>query len=198
MENFLNYTDKYSLEDERYRKLYINGEINNDIIEDIVYFILRYNRLDKSHNIPKEERKPILLYINSIGGDVYPGFALIDVIESSITPVYTINLGSCESMAFLIYIAGHKRYAMQHSHFLLHDGEIIMDNSSAKVQDIIGFLFKTINPAYKETVINNTKIDEETYDMKSREEWYFIAKDAKLWGIVDYIVGKDCTIDEIC
>lgn len=83
------YTDIYDMEELDNRRLYINNDIDNEIIDTIVYHILRFNRIDKDKK--PEERKPILLYINSPGGDVYSGYGLISAMQDSITPIYTIN-----------------------------------------------------------------------------------------------------------
>ena len=84
------YEDKFEIEDIEQRRLYINCSIDEDVIDSIVYHILNYNRMDK--DIPKENRKPIVLYLNSPGGEVTSGFGLIDAIITSKTPVYTVNL----------------------------------------------------------------------------------------------------------
>ena len=60
------YEDKFEMEDSEGRRIYINYEIDSAIIDSAVYNILRYNRLDK--DIPVEDRKPIIIYINSPGG----------------------------------------------------------------------------------------------------------------------------------
>ena len=61
------YEDKFEMEDSEGRRIYINYEIDSAIIDSAVYNILRYNRLDK--DIPVEDRKPIIIYINSPGGE---------------------------------------------------------------------------------------------------------------------------------
>ena len=81
----ISYPDVYEMEDLEERRLYINSGIDETIIDSMVYHILRYNREDKG--LKPEERKPIYLYINSPGGSVCDGYGLIDVIQSSITPV---------------------------------------------------------------------------------------------------------------
>ena len=92
--------DYFWLQDMKQRKLFINEIIDPTIVSDIVKSILQFNKDDKG--IPYEERRPILLYISTNGGDVDAGFELIDVIIASKTPVYTINLGYCYSMGFLM------------------------------------------------------------------------------------------------
>lgn len=188
--------DKFDIEDLEERKIYINCGIDEDVIESAVYHILRYNKIDKG--IPKEERKPILLYINSPGGSVVDGYGLIDAILASETPVYTINQALCASMGFLIFIAGHKRFSMQHSEFLMHDGSTFGCDSTAKMKDRMDFETKELEQMTKNYIISQTKIDEKLYDEKYRVEWYFLPKLAKEIGVVDYIVGQDCSIDDIC
>lgn len=191
----LSYPDVYEMEDLEERRLYINSGIDETIIDSMVYHILRYNREDRG--LKPEERKPIYLYINSPGGSVCDGYGLIDVIQSSITPVYTINQALCASMGFLIFLAGHKRYSMLRSEFLMHDGSTAGWDSTAKMKDRMDFETKQLEQMTKEYIMSRTAIDNDLYDAKYRVEWYMLPNEAKKHGIVDYIVGVDCTIDEI-
>lgn len=112
------------------------------------------------------------------------------------TPVFTINVGRAASMAFNIFIAGHKRYSMPNAWFLIHDGEIGSFDSAEKFFDRANF-FGATQRNDKKYIVGHTGIDEELYDAKRREEWYLFPGDAKSLGIVDYIIGEDCDIDEI-
>jgi len=189
------YTEKFDIEDYDGRRLYLNSEIDESVITTIAYHILRYNRLDKG--IPIEERKPILLYLNTPGGSVVDGYGLIDTILQSKTPVYTINQALCASMGFLIFIAGRKRYTFKHGEFLMHDGSTFTYDSTAKARDRLDFETKELEKYTKEYIISRTKIDEELYKEKYREEWYMLADTAKQYGVCDYIIGEDCDLDEI-
>lgn len=189
----LGYTDEFELEDIEGRRLWINDAVDEDIINSIVYHIMRYNRLDKG----KKRRKPIILYINSPGGNVSDGYALISTIKNSITPVYTVNVGMAASMAFLIFISGDKKYCMPYAEFLMHSGSSFAMNSTDKCIDQIQFQANGIEPMTKQFVLENTTISDEYYDEKYRTEWYFLADEAKENGVCDFIVGQDCTMDEI-
>lgn len=189
------YGDKFDIEDVECRKIYLNCEIDENIIDTAVYHILRYNRLDK--DIPIEKRKPIIIYINSPGGNVSDGYSLIDAIRLSKTPVYTVNLALAASMGFLIFIAGHKRYAMPHSEFLMHDGSTMGFDSTAKMRDRMEFETVELEKMTKEYIQSCTNIDDELYDAKYRCEWYFLPRKAKEIGAVDYIIGEDCNLDDI-
>lgn len=189
------YEDKFAEEDLENRRLYLNSDIDENVIDSIVYHIIRYNRIDKG--IPQEQRKPIILYINSPGGSVADGYGVIDVILTSKTPIYTVNIANCLSMALLIFIAGHKRYAMPHSEFLLHDGASGGFDSSNKMQDRMKFESEQIESMTKDFIVKNTKITNEQYEMNLRKEWYFLPKEGKELGVVDCIVGEDCSVEEI-
>ena len=73
--------DIFYLKDLKQRKLFIAANISQETVEDAVRHIMQFNREDT--DIPAEERKPIILYVSSNGGDVDAGFELIDVIMNS-------------------------------------------------------------------------------------------------------------------
>lgn len=191
----IGYFEEYEMSDLEERRLFINGVIDDEVIDTIVYHILRYNREDKGTSV--SDRVPIKLYINSTGGDVYSGYGLISAITSSLTPIYTINQGTCASMAFLIFIAGNKRYSMENSMFLMHEGFTGGFDNTSKMRDRMEFETEQLEEHTRSFVLNHTSIEEDFYKEKYRIEWYMLPEEARRYGICDYIVGKDCTIDEI-
>lgn len=184
----------FYLQDLKQRKLFLNADIDQFSVADIVKHIMQINKEDKG--LEPHERMPILLYVTSNGGEVDSGFELIDVIMNSKTPVYTINLGYQYSMGFLIGLSGHKRFATRNAKFLMHDGSNFVYNSGAKAQDQMEFNRK-IESRIKQYVLSRSKVSEEEYDSKLRVEWYLFADEAKEKGFVDYIIGEDCDINEI-
>lgn len=187
-------SELFYVKDLKQRKIFLTEEINQMNVFDSVRHILQFNRED--YGIPIEERKPILLYVVSNGGDVDAGFELIDAIMCSKTPVYTINLGYQYSMGFLIGLAGHRRFGTVSATYLLHDGSNFIYNSGAKAQDQMEFNRK-VEERIRNYVLARTKITPEEYDSKLRVEWYMFADEAKEKGVVDEIVGIDCDIDQI-
>ena len=184
----------FYLKDLKQRKLFLNLEIDQFTVADIVKHIMQFNKEDK--NVAPENRQPILLYVTSNGGEVGAGFELIDVIVNSKTPVYTINLGYQYSMGFLIGLAGHKRYASANAKFLMHDGSNFVWDSGMKAQDRMDFNRK-IESRIKKYVLSRSTVTDEEYDSKLRVEWYLFADEAKEKGFVDYIIGEDCDINEV-
>lgn len=182
----------FYLKDLKQRKLFLNADIDQLSVADIVRHIMQINREDIE--IEPEKRQPILLYITSNGGDVNSGFELIDIIINSKTPVYTINLGYQYSMGFLIGLAGHVRFATSNAKFLMHDGSNFVYNSSAKAQDQMEFQRK-VEEHIKNYILSRSSLTTAEYDSKLRVEWYLFAEEAKEKGFVDYIIGKDCDIN---
>lgn len=184
----------YELEDAKDRRLYLDCDVERDVVSNIVRYILRFNKEDKGTEI--SERKPIYLYISSDGGGVDDGLELVDVIQSSKTPVYTVSMGYCYSMAFLIFLAGHKRFASKHATFLIHDGSSYIYNSASKARDTMEYLQK-VEKGLRLFVVENSKITLDEYRQREKDEWYMFSDEAKQKGIVDYIVGEDVEIDDV-
>lgn len=171
------YEDLLLIESYENRELYLDGEITQESVQPIIFHIIRYNRMDK--NVPIDMRLPIILFINSPGGDVTAGYSIIDIIIASKTPVYTVNVGMCDSMGLCIFIAGTKRYSMPHSEFLMHDGVTGYMNSAAKVKDRVDFEINQFDKIHKEYILNRTALTSKDYDDKYRTEYYFLPKEAK-------------------
>lgn len=184
----------FYLRDLKQRKLFLNEDVSSFSVAEIVKHIMQFNAEDRL--IPIEERTPIFLYVTSNGGEVDAGFELIDVIQSSKTPVYTINLGYQYSMGFLIGLAGHKRFAMPTAKYLMHDGSNFVFNSGAKAQDQMKFQ-QRVEGRIKQYVLSRSNVTSEEYDSNLRVEWYLFADEAKEKGFVDCIIGTDCELDEV-
>ena len=194
------YNRSKDLED---RRLYLYGTISSidmdccsygdaSMTSSLVESIMAFNRADK--DIPPEERRPIRLYINSPGGELTEGFALVSAIEMSKTPVYTINVGQWSSMAFLIGITGHKRFSLPYMTFLMHDGTSGAFGSASKVQDQMKFEERFENEVVKEHVLRHSTMTSRDYKLLERKELYMLPNDAKEYGFIDEIVTD---IDDI-
>lgn len=83
--------EMFYLRDLKQRKLFLNADIDQFTVADAVKHIMQFNKEDVG--IEVEKRAPIILYVTSNGGAVDDGFELIDIIQNSKTPVYTVNLG---------------------------------------------------------------------------------------------------------
>ena len=184
----------FYLDDVQRRRLYLENEVTQEAISTIVKHILRFNFADMG--VPVQDRQPIILYISSIGGDYDAGMQLIDTIEASVTPVWTVNLGNAYSMAFYISLAGHERFTMPNAKFLMHDGSMVLYDSVGKLKEAFEFHNRILDKI-KRFVLEHSALTSAEFDDKYRTEWYMFAEEAIEKGFVDHIIGKDCSLEEV-
>lgn len=160
----------------------INDEICDNIVE---WAILPLERMDRDKNIDH-----IDIVLNSCGGNVYLGFALIAAIEKCTTPITIRVVGVAASMAGMIAMAKGDHIETvcdKYSVFLIHDGSSYFTGTSSKVKDVFKFN-ESYEKKIKEFILTHTKIDEEMYQEIERQEFWFDADRAVELGVVDRIL----------
>lgn len=169
------------------REIFTGLEIDDSAIDDIVYHIIHWNKEDEGK--PVEERKPIKLYVNSYGGDVFACFSVINEIKRSKTPVHTYNLGKAFSAGGLILMAGHKRYTYKDAVVLIHSGSSGASGTTTQVIDQVEFQ-KRQEERIKEYILEVTKVTPEQYKEKYKEEWYFYGDESIELGVTDELMPE--------
>lgn len=104
------------------RIIYLSDSIDKSAVGKINSELLKMINSDiAKDNIERDfKSSPIHLHISSGGGDLYCTWAIIDTILQSKTPIYTYCDGLVASGAFLIFLAGNKRFAGEHSTLMYH------------------------------------------------------------------------------
>ena len=103
------------------RKIIISQQINSELAERVVSQIIDINNYDAQMAVVNTyEPEPIEIFINSGGGSVTDGFAIIGAMEMSETPIITYGLGQVASMALAIFISGDFRVAHRHVRMMFH------------------------------------------------------------------------------
>lgn len=176
------------------RILVFNDEVDDNVVENYIMYILKWNKEDI--DIPVEKRKKIRLYITSPGGSSFSASILCDVISQSKTPIIGIALDLVASAAYIIYLACQERIAFVSSSFLQHEGDVAIENSRSKFKQTSEF-FDQIEDRQKQFIISHTNMTEEFYDKIYDQEYWMTAEKAKEHGVVDKIIGIDCELDEV-
>lgn len=170
-----------------HRVLLLNG-IDEAVSNAIAHLIRFWNMADK--DIPVEERTPIKLYIDSEGGSLVGALMIADSIKLSKTPVYTINMGAAYSGGLLVFICGDRRYAYPSASFLFHEGSTNPGGMDAgKFKNFSSYYENLINKM-KGYILSCTKVDEELYEKKSRDDWWFFVDEAIELGFCDEIITE--------
>ncbi|MNS51182.1 ATP-dependent Clp protease proteolytic subunit [compost metagenome] len=170
------------------RKIVLNEPIDGFAVDTVIMPILRWNEEDDSafgDDISK--RKPITIYLDSPGGDVFVGLIIAEVIKKSKTPVHIIALSMAASMGSVILVSGHVRYAYKYTNVLIHDGDVGLKGSRNKVKDNMKF-FEEKDAQVKDFILSNTKITEEKFEEMTDREWWMTAETALEFGIIDAIL----------
>jgi len=177
------FDDYTELKKYKNRELYLEG-VDSDSCKELVTLILDFNRADA--DIVQHMRKPILLYINSGGGNVTDGYALMDVILMSKTPVHTICIGSAYSMGGMVFLAGHKRIMYPRSSIMLHQGAAELRGDIGKLKDGMKFVDNLVKIG-DDFVLERTKIPLPLYEQKQFNDWFLCASECLELGITDEI-----------
>lgn len=176
--------------DEEDRIFWLNDNVEN-CAEDLIKTILRCNKEDKGKTI--EDRKPIKIFIDSPGGDVTFMWTIINMIESSKTPIWTINYCTAYSAASEILASGHKRYALPGSHVMIHLGSCAYSGDVANVESTKKY-FDALSKKTVDHLLKRTKIEPKMFKKKTLTDWFIDEEEALKNGIVDEIVTD---LDEI-
>jgi len=161
-------------------------EINSEIGPNVFPVINTLKKLDK-------DNKPIYLLLNSPGGSVLDGAALIAQMQSMKSPVYTVCTELCASMAAIIHQYGTKRYGLDHSILMFHPASA---GAVGQVNNMVSraeFL-KTYVNKFNDYIVNRSGLTHEAYDKLIAYELWLDAEDSLSRGFLDGIVSLDADV----
>ena len=175
------------------RIIYLSGDVTDSNISDVCKKILDINDIDRKgiNTLVKYEVLPIELHVQSFGGSIPDMWALIDIIESSTTPIVTYCSGYCMSAASLIFLAGHIRCMYKHSVIMFHQMSNVVYGKYKDVkleQNELDRLHRQMIKYIKK----HTKLDKDFFRRfdKMKEDIHFTPKQAVKFGICDEVVSK--------
>ena len=165
------------------RVIFMGEEVNSATANIVIAQLL--------HLAYEDPKKDIKLYINSPGGSVYDGLAIIDTMNYIEPDVQTIGIGLQASMGAMLLSAGAKgkRFALPNARIMIHqpssgtEGKIT-DQEIALKEGI--YLKKVL----AEMMAKNTgkTLAQVEKDM-DRDNW-MSAKEAMEYGIIDEVIEK--------
>lgn len=173
------------------RKFLLNSNVEPSTVEDIILGIVEINRQDdeNSSNKINYERRPIKIIVDSFGGDVYSGMALVNIISTSKTPVHTYCYGKAMSMGLAIFIVGHKRFAHKYATLMQHQ---LSGGTFGKLNDMIESVSQKIKlqEMLDNLIIENSNIPEEKLInlRTTKTDWFFTGEEAIELGVADELI----------
>ena len=163
------------------RIVFVSGEIEDNMANAIVAELLFLQAED-----PKKE---ISMYINSPGGSVTAGLAILDTMKMVKCPVATYCVGQAASMGAVLLAAGEKgrRRALPNARIMIHQP---WGGAQGKATDIeitakeIMRLKDVLNRILAES--SGKTLEEVTRD--TGRDHFMSATDAKAWGLIDKVL----------
>lgn len=138
--------------------------------------------------------KEIHLYINSPGGSITDGMAIVDTMNYIKCPVSTICVGMAASMGAVLLASGTKgkRYATPNAEILIHQPLIGGGGLSGQTTEIkihADHMVKTREKLNK-LLSERTGQSLETIERDTERDNYMTAEEALKYGIIDGIMDK--------
>ena len=178
--------NSYNPNSKIFRTIVLSGEIDESSVKDAIQTISFINEIDDG----KEVVEPIKLIINSLGGNILDGFALIGVIENSFVPVYTYGYGSIMSMALPILAAGDKRFGHHLATFMYHEclDSVPYDKMSIIKENIEET--DRLMDMYDDYLISRTTLTQKQLNkVKNKKiDWYFGSDEALSYNIINEVI----------
>jgi ATP-dependent protease ClpP protease subunit len=147
---------------------------------------------------------PVLVHMNTTGGDWGCGMAIYDTIKTHPTPVTILDYRMASSMSSIILLAGDKRVMMPDTHFMYHDGWMNTFNTWKGYESEFEFLKKTYSErmwdiytdALKEqgkySGWSKKRIREMLHDNRDKkQDVYLTPEEAVEWGFADEVFDGD-------
>ncbi len=161
--------------------IFLNGEVNSDSANIVIAQMLFL--------ASENPNKDIKLYINSPGGSVVDGLAIIDTMNHIKNDVSTICVGMAASMGAMILSSGAKgkRFALPNSEVMIHQPLGGYEGQASDIEIRSKRMLKMKEDLYKMLVKNTGQ----KYDkiVKDADRDYFMsAEEAKKYGMIDKII----------
>lgn len=135
-------------------------------------------------------KKDIKLYINSPGGSVTDGLAIIDAMNHIPNDVSTIVVGIAASMGAMILSAGTKgkRYALPHSEVMIHQPLLSgLEGQASDIEIHARHIIETKTLLAK-MIVQNSGQSLAKVEKDMDRDFYMKADEAKKYGIIDKVI----------
>jgi ATP-dependent Clp protease protease subunit len=163
--------------------IFLGGPIDDNVANVVIAQLLFLDHEDS--------KKDISLYINSPGGSVTAGLAIIDTMNFIKSNVSTICVGIAASMGALILASGQKgkRFSLPNSEVMIHQ---VVGGAEGQASDIAinaKHILRTKDILNK-ILAENTGKKMDQVEKDSDRDYWMTSDEAKKYGIIDEIISK--------
>ncbi|ERL66222.1 ATP-dependent Clp endopeptidase proteolytic subunit ClpP [Schleiferilactobacillus shenzhenensis] len=165
------------------RIIMLSGEVNDQMANSIIAQLLFLDAQDSE--------KDIYLYINSPGGVITSGLAIMDTMNFVKADVQTIAIGMAASMASILLTAGTKgkRYALPNATVLIHQPLGGAQGQQTDIQIAAEEILKT-RKKINQILADTTGQPLEKIQQDTERDNYMTAEQAQKYGLIDHIMDR--------
>ena len=137
----------------------------------------------------EDQKKDIIVYLNSPGGSVTAGLAINDTMQHIKPDVSTIGVGIAASMAAVLLAAGTKgkRFILPNSEVLLHQVMGAGEGQAVEVEIAARHIIK-IKDRLNQILAKHTSQSLSKIEKDTDRDFWLTAQEAKDYGLVDEII----------
>jgi ATP-dependent Clp protease protease subunit len=163
------------------RIIFLAGPIDDDVANLVIAQLLFLQFEDA--------KKDILLYVNSPGGSVSAGLAIVDTMMHIKPNVQTVCVGIAASMGAVILSAGTKgkRFALPNAEVMIHQPSGGMQGQATDIEITAKQIMK-LKDSLNRILAKNTGKPLSQIQKDVDRDFYLSAEEAKKYGIIDKIL----------
>lgn len=165
------------------RIIFLGGPINDQVANVVIAQLLFLEHAD-----PK---KDILLYINSPGGSVTAGLAILDTMNHVKPDVQTVCVGLAASMGAILLAEGAKgkRFALPNSEIMIHQPMGGVEGQASDIAITARNILRTRDNLYRILAKATGKTAATIEKDADRDNW-MTSDEAKKYGLIDDVIVK--------
>ena len=164
------------------RIVFLGGPIDSDVANLVVAQLLFL--------ASEDPKKDISFYINSPGGHVTAGLAILDTMNHIQPQVSTVCIGLAASMGAILLSAGEKgkRYALPNAEIMIHQPSGGAEGMASDIEITAKQILK-LRERLNKILAKNTgqKVEKITADVD--RDFFMTADEAQKYGIVDKVLS---------
>jgi len=163
------------------RIIMVSGEVNSQMANTVMAELLFLDAQDSD--------KDISMYINSPGGSVTDGLAIMDTMNFVKSDVQTIATGLAASMGSVLLSSGTKgkRFALPNSTVLIHQPSGGAQGQQSEIEIVATEILKT-RKRLNQILADNSGQSFEKLQKDTDRDNYMTAQEAKDYGLIDQIM----------
>lgn len=138
-----------------------------------------------------DQKKDIVMYVNSPGGSVYAGLGIYDTMQYIRPDVATICTGLAASMAAVLLSAGaaKKRSGLPHSRIMIHQPMSSMQGQAADMEITLRQTLQVKSDLYN-ILVKHTGQKLEKIEKDADRDYWMRAVEAKEYGLIDEVLER--------